>query len=194
MDLNRTVNIKNRSAAEAGYTLSDANITRNWTPGEVKKHISVGELEQVTYIPGGLVILQDYLLINDEEVCEYLGITAEPEYFYSEDDIKTLITTGSLEQFLDCLDFAPDGVIDLVKRYALELRMNSMDKRQALKEATGFDVTSAIANVDYANADDHSNEKPARKRRTKPVGETKVEETSGRRSAPVKKYTRVENK
>ena len=69
--LNRVVNVKNRGIGEVGYTLPDTGVRRTWTPGEVKKSMTVAELEQVTYIPGGVKLMQKYLVINDQEVCEY---------------------------------------------------------------------------------------------------------------------------
>ena len=50
----------------------------------------------------------------------------EPEYHYTEDDIKTLLISGTLDQFLDCLDFAPDVIKDMIKDLAVELPVNDM--------------------------------------------------------------------
>ncbi|MEG1778467.1 MAG: hypothetical protein RR263_00070 [Oscillospiraceae bacterium] len=185
MDLTKLVNVKNRSDSGTGYTLTDSGVRRNWAPGEIKKGITIGELEQVTFIPGGLVILEDYLLINDQEVCEYLGIATEPEYFYTEEDVVTLLKTGTLEQLLDCLDFAPEGVLDLVKKTAVELKVNDIAKRNAIKEKLGFDVTSVIANIEYASSPEVEGEVSGQ-RRSKPINATsnKAEDT-GRRAAPV---------
>ena len=148
--LNKTVNVLNRGTAEVGYTLHDSGVRRNWMPNEIKKNMTVNELEQLTYIPGGLKLLQKYLVINDPDVCEYLGLETEPEYFYTEADVRTLLTTGTLDQLLDCLDFAPEGVIDLIKKLSIEVKLNDVSKREAIKSAIGFDVTAAIANVEYA--------------------------------------------
>ena len=51
-----------------------------------------------------------------------------------------------MDEFLDCLDFAPVGVLELVKKYAVSLPVENYEKRQALKAKTGFDVDLAIAN------------------------------------------------
>jgi len=39
------------------------------------------------------------------------------------------MTTGSLDEFLDCLDFAPEGVKDLIKTLSVELPLNDVSKR-----------------------------------------------------------------
>ncbi|MEG1779643.1 MAG: hypothetical protein RR263_06020, partial [Oscillospiraceae bacterium] len=108
-----------------------------------KKNIKVKELEELTYIPGGTALINKYLVINDEEVCEYLGLTIEPEYYYEESTIRTLLAQGSVEQLLDCLDFAPTGVIDLVKKIAIETEVNDVAKRMAIKDKLSLDVTAA---------------------------------------------------
>jgi hypothetical protein len=40
-----------------------------------------------------------------------------------------LLKNGSKEAFLDCLDFAPEGVLDLIKKFAVELPLDNYDKR-----------------------------------------------------------------
>ena len=193
--LNRVVNVKNRGVGEVGYTLPDTGIRRTWAPGEVKKNMAVAELEQATYIPGGLKLMQKYLVINDQEVCEYLGLETEPEYFYGEEEVRTLLNHGTLDQLLDCLDFAPTGVIDLIKKIAVETKLNDIRKREAIKEKIGFDVSAAILNVEYANTQEtEGTATTTRTRRAKPVGDSdKKEEVTGRRSKPVEtpKYTRA---
>lgn len=193
MNLDKTVNILNRGTGEAGYTLPDTGVRRNWIPGEVKKGITVRELEQATYIPGGLKLMQKYLVINDEDVCEYLGLQVEPEYFYTAEEIRVLLSSGTIDQLLDCLEFAPEGVLDLIKKISLELKLNDVSKRDAIKKKLGFDVTAAISNVDYANADDKEDKSQKSGRRAEPIKRTEEENNTGaRRTAPVQnKYNVV---
>ena len=61
-----------------------------------------------------------------------------------EAQVRNLLVNGSLDAFLDALDFAPEGVKDLIKKYAVDLPLNDYAKREALKKATGFDVTKAL--------------------------------------------------
>ena len=62
----------------------------------------------------------------------------------SEADVAKLITSGSLDAFLDALDFAPIGVIDLIKKLSISIPMVDIQKRKALKEKIGFDVEAAL--------------------------------------------------
>lgn len=73
-----------------------------------------------------------------------MGLKVEPEYFYTEKEIKYLFEHGSLDEFLDCLDFAPLGVIHTIETLAVTLPLNDVAKRYAILEKTGFDVTRAI--------------------------------------------------
>ena len=56
------------------------------------------------------------------------------------------IKEGSLEEFLDALDFAPEGVKDLIKKYSLELPLNDVAKREALLKKEKFNVTAMLEN------------------------------------------------
>lgn len=62
----------------------------------------------------------------------------------SEQDIIKLMQTGSIDEFLDCLDFAPPGVIDLIKKLSVSLPMTDFQKVNALKAKTGFDASAAL--------------------------------------------------
>lgn len=184
MSKNKQISVLNRGTGEVGYTIAESGIRRVWTPGEIKKNLTYSELEQVTYIPGGLKLLQKYLVINDPEVCEQLGLQIEPEYYYTEKEIEELLTKGTIEQLLDCLDFAPEGVIDLIKKKSIELKLNDVQKREAILNSTGFNVTAAINNVAYSQENDSETTKKTNTRRTKPIT-NKEESNSGRRAKPL---------
>lgn len=152
MESSKILKVKNRSASLAVYSIPEINIRREFAPGETK-NITYGELEKLSYQPGGRAIMQNFLQIIDPEATGDLGINREPEYDLSEQQIVDLMTNGSLDAFLDCLDFAPVGVIDLIKKFSVSLPLNDIDKRDALKKKTGFDVTVALANMQKERED-----------------------------------------
>ena len=139
-------NVKNRSAGVVAYTIPEDNIKRRFTAGETKR-ISYEELLHLSYQPGGREMMANFLQIQSAGVPKSFGIKTEPEYYMSEKDVVDLLRNGSLDAFLDCLDFAPEGVIELVKQFAVSLPLTDYDKRQALRKKTGFDVDAAIANA-----------------------------------------------
>ena len=152
MESSKILKVKNRSASLAVYSIPEINIRREFAPGETK-NITYGELEKLSYQPGGRAIMQNFLQIIDPEATGDLGINREPEYDLSEQQIVDLMTKGSLDAFLDCLDFAPVGVIDLIKKFSVSLPLNDINKRDALKKKTGFDVTVALANMQKEKED-----------------------------------------
>ena len=113
-------NVKNRSTSMVVYKIPETNLRREFAPGETKR-IPFGELEKLTYQQGGKELLENFLQIVDEAVTKDLNVHREPEYNMSENQVKDLLISGSLDAFLDALDFAPIGVIDLIKSLAVSL-------------------------------------------------------------------------
>lgn len=145
--------VKNRGASTVVYKIPEDGIRREFKPGQTLQ-ISSEELEKLTYQPGGTLILSQFLQILDLEGIQKANIKTEPEYHMSEADVSRLITSGSLDAFLDCLDFAPIGVIDLVKKLSVSIPMVDIQKRKALKEKTGFDVEAALKHQEEDREDD----------------------------------------
>ena len=150
---NNVYSVKNRSASMVVYKIPEDGIRREFAPGETKK-ISYKELEKLSYQSGGRALMANFLQIFDEKVTDDLNIHTENEYYMSEEQIVALLQEGSLEAFLDCLDYAPVGVIDLVKKFAVSLPLNDVVKRKALLDKTGFDVSKALEHVREEKAED----------------------------------------
>lgn len=181
--MSKIYNVKNRSAGTVVYRIPEDGIRRTFQPGQVQK-INFEELEKLTFQPGGTEILTHFLQLLDYEVIENLNIHTEPEYNMSEQDVINLLKEGSLDAFLDCLDFAPVGVIDLVKTYAVKLPLTDYDKRKALKTKTGFDVDAAVKNIELEKQEEESNDNTAAPvRRTSVSSTTEEPATTGRRTS-----------
>lgn len=136
--------VVNKYSGSVGYTVPDLKVNRTFYPGE-RKEITFEELERLSFTPGGEVILKEYLQIkNPEAIAALLNAPPEVEYYYTKENIKNLMTNGSLDQFLDCLDFAPEAIKETIKQLAVDLPLNDVSKRQAIQEKLGFNVTRAI--------------------------------------------------
>ena len=166
MDSNTTYLVTNRSASIVVYSVPEENIRREFQPGETKK-IRHSELEKLSYQQGGDILISNYFLIRNEEAIQDLGIPTEPEYFMTEKEIIDLIKTGSLDAWLDCLDFAPHGVIEMVKKLSVTVPLNDYEKRRALKDKTGFDVDAAIKHMEEERAEEQELKKAPPSRRVK---------------------------
>ena len=171
--------VKNRGASHVSYRIPEDGIRRPFAPGETKE-ISYQELEKLTFQPGGMMLLTNYLQLIETEALNAFGIHTEPEYHMSEADVAKLIKTGTLDAFLDALDFAPVSVIDLIKKLSIDIPLMDMDKRKALKAKTGFDVDAALRHIEEEKEDNGQNTiLKTTERRVKPDAAP-----AGRRTAP----------
>lgn len=152
------IKVKNRSSLSVGYTIPEDNISRTFAPGETK-NIEQSEIEKLSYQPGGAKIIKKYLFIDDKDfVEEVANTTLEPEYWMTEDGVKTLILEESLDRFLDVLDWAPEGVIELIKSFGVTLPMTDVNKIDALKKKTGYDINAVLRHQREALEEDEASE------------------------------------
>lgn len=181
------IRVENRGNAIVGYKVPESNITRRFVASEVKE-IPMGELRQAIQVPGTKRTIMNNLIIHDKSAVEELLPDAEPEYFYTTKDVDFLLERGTLDQLKDALDFAPKGVVDLIKERAVKNELNDVRKRDAILEATNFNVTGAIEINHLAQVE---NKVETKTRRTAPIGEESSDEQSAtptrRTAAP--KYT-----
>lgn len=177
MEDSKKVKIVNRAGnGVVSYTIPDmGNLQRVFQDGE-EKVITFEEVRKLSYVPGGMVLLNDYLVIEDKEVLEELNMTPEQEYFYTKEDIEQLMKEGSLEEFLDCLDFAPEGVLEAIKTLSVELPLNDVAKRKAILEKLNFNVDNAVKNKQLIEQEDDfdGSVKPVKERRAaaRPKGDS----------------------
>ena len=153
------VTVENRTAGKIVYQIPDRHIRRELAPRQSIR-VPKEEVEALSYTAGGLDLIRNHLLVKDEEVLDELNIHREPEYYMNADNVAKLIREGSLNEFKDALDFAPDGVKDMIKDLSVQMPLNDFSKRQALKEMTGFDVDAAIQH-DKENKTIEGDEAPA---------------------------------
>lgn len=55
-----------------------------------------------------------------------------------------MLLNGSIDKLHDALDFAPEGIIDLIVDKAIELRIPDVNKRELIQNNTGKNITSMI--------------------------------------------------
>ena len=184
---NEPIQITNNYNGVVGYRVEEMGINRKFYPNETKE-VPFEELERLSFTPGGITILTDFLQIkNDAAIKELFHKAPEMEYFYSKDDIKNILINGSLDQFLDLLDFAPRGTIDIIKDMAVELPLNDMNKREAIKEKFNFDVTRAIE-IEHTKFDGETEQEKEKKEAPKRrVSEKITPVATGRRYKPENK-------
>lgn len=185
LDKDTIIKVTNRDSGSVGYSIPELGVRRKFAQGEVKE-LTMNELRKLSYLPGGQVILKDCLIVHNEEALRELNPDYEPEYFYTEEDIKKLLLTGTQAEFLDCLDFAPEGVIELLKQLAVKLEINDLAKRNAIMDKTGFNVTRAIEINHESKEVEESEVNTKQRRAAAPKVNTAEPEAVGRRTAAPK--------
>ena len=186
LEKNTIIKVTNRDNGVVGYSIPEMGIRRLFQKGEIKE-ITMEELRKLSYRPGGQVILNECLIVHSEEALKELNPDYEPEYFYTEKEVEELLLKGTQAQFLDCLDFAPEGVINLIKDMAVKLEINDLAKREAIMAKTGFNVTRAIE-INRESKEVDEVEETKKRRAAAPSTTVSEPEAVGRRaSAP--KYT-----
>ena len=166
---NKMVRVTNRSRGTVGYTIPDmGNLQRFFAHGETKV-VPMEEIRKLDWTPGGAVLLRDYLKIEDAEAVEEILHDVEPEYNYTEKEIKEILLNGSMDQLMDTLDFAPEGVIDLIKDLAIKLEIPDVRKRNAISERTICDISKAIEINQLSKNQDEEPNTGVKQRRVQPV-------------------------
>ena len=177
------INVRNRNNGSTGYVLPDSNVRRSFAPQETKK-IPLSELRSLQYAPGGSYILDNLLVVENKEALDALNMKVEPEYFYDEKKIRELLLTGSMDEFLDFLDFATTGAIEIAKDIAVKEQIPDIRKRDAISKKTGFNINNAIMVNEIMNAEDEP-----KTEETKIECRVQPEATSTQRRAAAPKIT-----
>lgn len=158
------VKVLNRSKSTVIYSIPEDNITRIFSHGE-SKMVDHKEIEKLTFQPGGSELLKNFLLVEDEKTVENNIGEQEIEYWMNENQVRDIMLKGSYDRFLDVLDFAPEGVIDIIKTLAVSIPLTDNAKLGALKRKTGFDAVVAIKNNELANEEEVPQETTVKQRR-----------------------------
>lgn len=154
----------NRSDSTVTYSLPELNTRRSFSPGE-SKELSPQEMEALFQKQGGAQLIKDYLLVDDRDwVAEHWD--APIEYFWQAAQVRKCLLEDPIDLFTETLDYAPAGVIDIIKSLAWRTPISDLNKIGAIKEKTGFDVLLAIEVMKPTAADrPQAQAKPQRRRR-----------------------------
>lgn len=189
MEEKRLVSVTNRDSGVVGYHIPELNVKRKFSVGETKKNIPFEEIQRLQHMDGGDYLLRHLLMVKDQKVLQELDINTEPEYFYTEEDIKKVLLEGTLDQLDDTLTFGVDGVKELVKKLAVELEIPDIRKRNLITEKTGFNISNAInVNQVMAEAAPEVEAEPEKKRKAAPINA----EAEPKRKADLPKYNVIE--
>ena len=164
------IKVKNLVDYNVGYKIEEDNVRRQFAPYEIKQ-IEAGELRKLNYTRGGHILLTEYLSVMNRNLADEFGVDSDSfdnEYNWDVNKVDSVLTSEPIEVLQDALDFAPKGVLELIKDRAIALKLDSMDKRQIISSALGIDLSSMIE-VQKMNEeeDPDSNAKPKTRRAAK---------------------------
>lgn len=183
---NKVIQVRNLMNHQVTYLIEEDNIRRSFNPFETK-NIKAGELRKAIFNHGTEVLFKNYLCVEDKELAAEFGISEDTiEYWWTEDDIKNLLLKGSDDELLDALDFAPDGIVEMIVFYAIDLKINDMNRRTLIERSLGYPegkLTSAIdLAMQFEQAEEEENPaevKPVQRRRR--AAQNTEEKATGRR-------------
>ena len=163
------IQVQNLSSGIVVYTIPEDNIRRVFRAHETKK-ISAEELRKLYYQSGGATLIQHFLSVKDRNLALEFGVSADSfdhEYSWTPKDVENLLTDGSLDTLHDALDFAPEGIIDLIIDRAIALQIPDVNKRELIQRCTGKNISQMIATQKALNeilGTDEKDNKPKQRR------------------------------
>ena len=169
----KRVKVVNRTSGSLAYKIDTLRVTRHWRkPGDYL-NISIAELLELKTVRGGQSLLENYVIIEDKEALSVLfpDQELEPEYNYGLKEIEFLLYEADTEQLLDALDFAPKGVLDLIKAKSAEKLPNTTAKIEAINKKFKIDLNKVNELYQEKEILEEKPE-PTRRRRTAPIVET----------------------
>ena len=135
MDKTRKIPVKSRATGKITYSIPALRIKRTWFSSGDIINIPIDELIELTTVEGGRRMLDEFLLINDEEARTALyDYELAPEYDYTEAEVIYLLQEATDTQLLDALDYAPEGVLHLIRSLAVKNKPNTLAKLNAINE------------------------------------------------------------
>lgn len=143
--------IEVRNMMDHKQVLIDKNTRSRYVFGaQQTKTITAGELRSMAYVPGVLTMLLDgKLRIQNRELCEEFNVPTDvPEYDLTIAEIDDILLNKEADYLLDALDWAPEGILELIKRRAIELKLPDVAKRKYISDRLECNVDEMIRNAE----------------------------------------------
>ena len=186
------VKLVNMMDSPTGYKLMNGTFRRFAPRGTMS--VTAGEVREVSNMPGTITLFQNYLRIDNKDLATELGVSDdsfEHEYSWGRDEIVGALTTEPIEVLLDALDYAPDAIKESLVDIAVELEIPDVNRRKAIKDATGKDVTKMIEIKNaYKDESQKEDSKPTERRAAQKQAPAK--KSSGRRASSAAVDTKEE--
>lgn len=160
------IEITNLLDCTCGYIV-DLTGVRRILPPHASFKVKASELRELFYQRGGQELLHNYIRVGNKALAQEFGVDVDntPEYNWGRKDVIDALNNPDIDVLLDALDFAPDGIKQLIADVAVETEVADVNKRKAISDKFGIDVDAMITNKHLAVQEtEEKEEKPARRR------------------------------
>ena len=161
------VEVQNMTSGTLSYRLPSGPY--RFFSSNMRMTVTAGELRELATMQGGRVLLQSHLSVHNPELAREFGVDESTiEYTWTEEDIRRVLVEGDMDELLDALDFAPEGIVEELARKAVEWKIPDNNKIKAISEATNLDIASQIRNqeqIEQKEAEFGTNRSRAEQRR-----------------------------
>ena len=181
------VKLTNMMDSPAGYKLP-SGLFRRFAPSS-SITVTAGEVREASNMPGTLQIFQNYIRVENKDLAQELGISDDMfthEYSWTKKDVEAALTTQPIEVLQDALEFAPDAVKEMLVDTAVALEIPDVNRRKAIQEATGQNITKMIE-VKNSYKTEEKSEKPASQSQRRATQPAKKTASTSRRATTTKK-------
>lgn len=176
MDLTYTVSdedkikIRNLCDHTICYSTNDGMHRRELSPNQ-EIVVTAAELRQLNSDRGGHYLLERFIEVENQELAKEFGIDVEetPEYTWRASDVDDVLLNQSIERLEDALDFAPEGIVNLIVTRAVELDIPDNRKREAIQKRTNRNISNMIENNKKLHEIEYSAPRPSARKRRVPV-------------------------
>jgi hypothetical protein len=166
-NLTKKVAVISRSKGSVSYSIPTLRVSRTWLQAGDSIDIPIDELLELRVTAGGAKLMDKYLMIADPTAYAIVYNEEEmiPEYQYGIEEVKYLLYEGTVEQLMDAIDYAPQGVLDLIKQLAVKKMPDKTDKIEVINKKFNINLLTIVQN---ATLEEDAEEKTV-VRRSEPV-------------------------
>lgn len=148
------------------YTIPEEHRRVVFEPFQERK-IPASELRALNYTVGGSILLKNYLCVKSNDMRTEFNIPSDQiEYDWTRQDIQHVLldTSSPIEQLEDALDFAPQGIREMIVDYAVEWRIPDSNRRKVISKMMNVNIDEMIKFAELTEEDNDTTPQVNRRR------------------------------
>lgn len=148
------------------YTIPEEHRRVVFEPFQERK-IPASELRALNYTVGGSILLKNYLCIKSNDMRTEFNIPSDQiEYDWTRQDIQHVLLDNNspIEQLEDALDFAPQGIREMIVDYAVEWKIPDSNRRKVISKMMNVNIDEMIKFAELTEEDNDTTPQVNRRR------------------------------